>query len=64
MGMRTDLGQPKRPRFADQNAENAATARQIPDLSVRLVVYSESDEALEPVSTRIEYTERRVAGPG
>ena len=46
--MRPDVGQPQRPRVADQLAEHAVAARRLAERAARLVVDPDGDEALQP----------------
>src|SRR5438876_9310448 len=63
-GVAAEVVEPERVRVADQHAEDAPSARQVTDRSVRLGVDTGGEEALEPRAARIEHAERRVARTG
>ena len=59
--MRADVRDAQRLRAVDEDAEDAASARQVADRAVRLVVDAARDEALELAAVAIEDPERGVA---
>jgi hypothetical protein len=56
--------QPQGVQVADQHAEDAAAARQVPDRCVRVLVDAGRDELLEPRAAGVDHTERGVPGVG
>ena len=59
-----DVVQAERPRVADEDAQDAAPARQVADRRMGLGVDAVRDEALELSAGRVDDAERRVAGAG
>ena len=59
-----DVVQPERPRLADEDAQQAASSRQVADRSVRLLVDARGEEPLEPSSGRVDHPERGISRLG
>ncbi len=55
-----DAAQPQRPRLVDQDAEDAAPAREVPDRAARVGLDAEGEEALQLAAVGVEDPERRV----
>ena len=59
--MRTHVGQDDRAGLVDQQAEDPAPSRGVPDFRMRCLVDSAGQETLEPAALGIKHTDRRVA---
>ena len=62
--MLPEVLEPQRPRLLDQQAEDAAPAREVPDAAVRGLVDAGRDEALELLPRLVEHPDRGVARAG
>src|SRR3954453_12302024 len=62
--MTTHLSQPQRPGLADQDAEDAATMRQVPDLRAGLLVDARGHELGQVLAPVVEDAERGVPSAG
>ena len=59
--MRADVVKPQRRRFLDQDAEDAAAAREVADRAVRLFVDADGEELFELGATLVEAVHRAAA---
>jgi hypothetical protein len=62
--MRAEVVEDDRARVLDQQAEDAAPARELADRRARLGAHARGQEALKPPPAGVEHAERRVAGAG
>jgi hypothetical protein len=62
--MLADLTEANRPRFGDQEAEDAAPVRELTDRGAGLVIDAHGEKALERGSLGVENPEGCVASPG
>ena len=62
--MLAEVVEPQRPRVLDQQPEDPAPARQLPDPAMRGVVDAGRDEALELLPCLVEHPDGRVARAG